>query len=802
MTQFETMPGGGVATAQQQAVVGAPPVLDLPTDFTRAAPLTPAGERVLATLPPELSARVHALARTRAAEVHEVLFAALHVVLHRYSGQRDLVVGVAKSLDAPREVGADRVSPPVTVRARLEGDPSFVELLDQVREGMRQAFDAAVPLSARVTRPVRLEPSPTAMPRVVLAMHDARSRAAAATATEHPVWIDGTDVRFDLTIVAEDTADGIELALWYRTALFRVERMERLLAHVATVLGTATSDPSRRLSMFVLVSEAERADLLMWNATDVDEGPPSTVVALFEAQAARVPDRIAVVAQRPTNAHAGAVETISLTYAELNARANRLARHLQHSGGVAGAPVGLLLERQADAIVAMLGILKAEGAYMALAADAPPARLAQQLAESGAKIVITSAGLAGRLPGSATVVPLDSDATTLRAYADGDLAVSARPRDTAYVLFTSGSTGVPKGVAVTHANVVHYTRAIRRRLRTAADEPSTGRARSYATVGSLDADLGNTSVFAALLSGATLHLLGPDWTPDAFARYVASHPLDVVKLAPSQLRRLAEGRTGERLARILPRETLVLGGEALDFELARAVLEAGPCRLVNHYGPTETTVGVLTHEVTARSLAVGERLGAATVPLGRPLTNTHAYVVDAFGHEAPAGVAGELWLGGAGVASGYLNRPALSAERFVSFRGERVYRTGDRVRRLDDGTLEFLGRMDDQVKVNGYRVELGEIEQALRAHPSVSDAAVVLQAGRGTAPALVAYAVPKRVPREPSQDALGAEKLTQWLAAQLPVHMIPRRVVLLDALPRAASGKVDRTTLGAANVQG
>jgi acyl carrier protein len=242
----------------------------------------------------------------------------------------------------------------------------------------------------------------------------------------------------------------------------------------------------------------------------------------------------------------------------------------------------------------------------------------------------------------------------------------------------------------------------------------------------------------------------------------------------------------------------VLGGEALTLELARLLLSAGTCRVLNHYGPTETTVGVLTHEVTADSLAAAESLGAQTMPLGRPLANTHAYVVNQQGSEQPVGVPGELWLGGAGVTSGYVHRPELTAERFGAYKGERVYRTGDRVRRLSDGTLEFLGRTDDQVKVRGYRVELGEVEAALRAHPGVAQGVVVLREEE-----LVAYAVPKQAGYAVSHnDRATSEKLTQWLAAQLPVYMVPSAVVLLEQLPLTANGKIDRTQLPAQDATG
>jgi acyl-coenzyme A synthetase/AMP-(fatty) acid ligase/acyl carrier protein len=311
----------------------------------------------------------------------------------------------------------------------------------------------------------------------------------------------------------------------------------------------------------------------------------------------------------------------------------------------------------------------------------------------------------------------------------------------------------------------------------------------------LAADLGNTALLPALLSGATLHVLGKEVTtePARFAEYVSVHQLDVLKATPNHVLALAAGKTGAELAGVLPKRWLALGGEALRLEVARTFLGAGTCRVLNHYGPTETTVGVLTHEVTSDSLATASALGAQTVPLGRPLANTQAFVVDTYGNEQPVGIPGELWLGGTGVTQGYLNRPVLTAERFTTFRGAKVYRTGDRVRRLADGTLEFLGRADDQVKVRGYRVELGEVEQALRAHPGVAQGAVILRDDE-----LVAYAVAKQAGYAVSHsDRPTSEKLVEWLAAQLPAYMVPSAVVLLEQLPLTANGKLDRAALPA-----
>ncbi|HEX7980352.1 MAG TPA: amino acid adenylation domain-containing protein, partial [Gemmatimonadaceae bacterium] len=568
--------------------------------------------------------------------------------------------------------------------------------------------------------------------------------------------------------------------------------------HLRMVLDAATAEPATRISSIPLLTAAERGALTEWNATSVDEGAPRTLTALVEAQAKRVPQRAAVVAGDTT-----------LTYATLDARAADLAAHLRTLGVARDVPVGLLLDRSADAIVGLLGILKAGGAYMPLSIDAPTARLAQQLAESGAATVVTSAALAARLPGSTRVVVIDRDVAA--APTTGAQATSpSSPNDLAYVLFTSGSTGTPKGVAVTHANAVHYARAISRVL---ADVPARASGDGFAALdgwrfglaSTLAADLGNTSLLPALAAGGTLHVLDQATTtePARFAAYVAEHPLDVLKLTPSHAAALVAGVSGDALASLLPARWLVLGGEALRVDFARSLRAAGTrCRLLNHYGPTETTVGTCTFEVTSSALEALDARGASTVPIGRPLANTHAHVLDANGQRVPLGVPGELWLGGAGVAAGYLNRDDLTAQRFVSmaFDGsaaERLYRTGDRVRRLPDGTLEFLGRGDDQVKVRGYRVELGEIELSLRAHPGVAQAVVVLN-DQGAETRLIAYVVPRADGYAVSHgDRATGDRMREWVAAQLPEYMVPSAVVLLDALPLTANGKVDRAALPA-----
>ncbi len=355
---------------------------------------------------------------------------------------------------------------------------------------------------------------------------------------------------------------------------------------------------------------------------------------------------------------------------------------------------------------------------------------------------------------------------------------------------------MPKGVAVTNANAVNYARAVSRVLG-GEDALTAVDGWHFGMVSTLAADLGNTSLLPSLLGGGTLHVLGRDHAsePARFADYVRQHPLDVLKITPNHFAALAAGRQGNDLAPLLPARWLVTGGEALRLDLAATLLGASKCRVLNHYGPTETTVGACTFEVTPDSLDAVRRVGAATVPVGRPLANVHAHVADVYGNEQPSEIPGELLIGGAGVAAGYFRRPELTAERFVMWREknreDRVYRTGDRTRRLPGGAIEFLGRTDDQVKVRGHRVEPGDVVHALCAHPGVAQAAVVAVNDE-----LVAYAVPKAAGYAVSHgDRPTVENLQAHLTAQLPEYMVPRSVVLLDALPLTSNGKVDRSKL-------
>lgn len=447
---------------------------------------------------------------------------------------------------------------------------------------------------------------------------------------------------------------------------------------------------------------------------------------LFEAQADRTPAASAL-----------AFEQQRLTYAEVNDRANQLARHLRTLGAGPDVLVGILVERSLEMVIGILGVLKAGAAYLPIDAAYPHDRIAFMLGDAGARLLLTHSSLLSRVPaGAAHVVCLDS-AEWVRDGGPTD-APAVGPDHLAYVIYTSGSTGRPKGVCITHRNIVNYVLGVAERL---GFTPGM----RHATVSTIAADLGNTVVFPALVTGGCLHVIAQERTENQglLAEYFQREQIDVLKIVPSHLAALQTGRNPEQ---VMPRLRLILGGEASRRDWIERLRAMAPeCEIFNHYGPTETTVGVLTYHVGADVPATQ----TGTLPLGKPLPNSRVFILDEHGQTVPVGAQGELYIGGAGVARGYLNRPELTAEKFVADPLEvdgagRLYRTGDLARCLPDGNIEFCGRIDHQVKIHGYRIELGEIEAALREQGGVRDALVTAREDEAGGKQLVAYLVPTR----------------------------------------------------------
>ncbi|GIJ64867.1 non-ribosomal peptide synthetase [Virgisporangium aurantiacum] len=757
------------------------PVLELPTDRPRPAVRCPDGDTVRFVIGAEDAARLRALSRREGVTAFMTMLAAFQAVLSRWAGQTDVAVGTPIAgrtrLELEDVVGCFVNT--LVLRTDLSGDPTFTQLLHRVREVALGAYaHQDLPFERLVER---LQPdrdrSRTPLFQVIF-NYEPAPEPVEQTQSSGLDWCElppaaGT-AKFDLRLSFVEGGGVLSGAVEYSTALFDRSTMERFAHHVVRMLTTVAADPARRLSDVPLLTAAERRLLVHdWAGSGPSPVPGQLVHERFSDQAARTPHDTAVV-----------TADTRATYAELEGRANRLAHHLRANGVGPDVLVALCLHPGLDLLVSVLAVLKAGGAYLTLDPREPLSRLAAMLKISGAAVVVTREDLTDLLPaGNRAVVCLDDpdDAATVAARAGTPPPATVGALGLAYVLFTSGSTGVPKAVAVTHAGLAGYVDAVRDRLELAPGA-------RYGLAQPLSVDFGVTMLFPALTTGGEVHLLTPDVVTDAgkLADHLARGPLDYLKLVPSHLAALSRNVD---LARLLPRRALVLGGEPAPLTLVRAAAALLPAGAVyNHYGPTETTVGV-----TAWRAPVSAGSDGASVPIGAPLPHARAYVVDAALQPVPVGVPGELFVGGPAVARGYLGRPELTAERFIAdpFAGDgnRLYRTGDRVRWREDGTLEFLGRLDAQVKVRGFRVEPGEVEAAVTTHPAIAEAAVCLDRDAAE-PQLVAYLVP-----HDGSDVPPAGDLRRFLTARLPDAFVPARFATVTELPRTAAGKLDRRAL-------
>jgi amino acid adenylation domain-containing protein len=763
----------------KQALAGAPPHLELPTDQPRPAVLSHRGATVPVRLSRALSDALSALAQREGATPFMVLLAGFQVLLARYSGQEDLSVGspIAGRRYAETEGLIGFFVNTLVLRSRVRRQATFRELLAQVRETTLGAYehqDLPFEKLVEALQPVR-DLGRSALFQVLFVLQNTPMDALALPSLSlKPMEVEGTEAaRFELTLNLTGTPEGFAGILLFNTDLFTEATAARMVAHLQSLLESITRDPDQRVSELPLMTPSERQQVLSaWNDAAADFPRDTSLHHLIERQAARTPDAPAV-----------RCEDTVLSYRRLDARANQLAHHLRSLGVGPEVPVALCLERGVDLVVALLGVLKAGGAYVPLEPSQPASRLRTLVDEVAAPVVVTESRHAASFESSrARRVLMDAEAERLAHHRTEAPGCGVLPEHLAYVLFTSGSTGRPKGVAVSHGQLVNYVHAATERLRLTE-------CTHFALVSTFSADLGNTVLFPALCTGGVLHVLTQEraGSPADVAAYFQRHAVDCVKIVPSHLAALL---TAAEPRHVLPRKRLVLGGESSTWALLEQVRALAPeCEVFNHYGPTETTVGVLAGRVEPSSPHT-----LSPVPLGRALANTRLYVLDEDLHPMPPGVPGELYIGGAQVTRGYLGRPELTAERYIPdpynpVPGARMYRTGDRVRWLADGRVEFLGRADFQVKVRGFRVEPGEIAAVLREHASVREAVVVARDAEAGDTRLVAYVTASE---GPSPD--GAS-LRAFVQERLPAHMVPAAFVVLDALPLTPNGKLDREAL-------
>lgn len=731
-------------------------------------------------LPRSLVDALRALSRRTGTTLFMTLLGAFQVLLMRYSGQEDIVVGTPVANRPQRELEqlVGLFVNTLALRLDLSGNPTFLDLLTRIRKMTLDAFDHQdLPfgqLVAVLNPERRLSYSP--LFQTFFTLHNAPQKLLALphlNVATLPIDIQLT--RFDLSLNLLENARGLVGTLEYNTSLFETATIEALMSHFEVLLQGIVKHPEHRLDQLPLFSEAESHRLLIeWNNTAADYPQDIALHTLFERQAIRAPDAVALIYYDE-----------QLTYYELDEHANRLAQHLRGLGVNLEARVGLYLERSLDMVVGLLGVLKSGAAYVPLDPAYPPARLTFMLADADISILLTQTPLCNSLPErTAHVICLDScrqPDTEQNEQLPALPIIPFNPQQLAYVIYTSGSTGEPKGVQVRHQAVINFLVAIQHLLNLQAND-------ILLAITTLSFDIAALELFLPLCNGARTVILSRESAADGneLAHALQCSGATFLQATPLSWRLLLEaGWTGS------PDLKMLCGGEALTHELADRLLPRG-AGLWNLYGPTETTIWSTAQRVQQEAVTHA----GMPVSIGRPIANTQIYLLDKRLRPVPIGVPGELYIGDAGLARGYLKRPDLTAERFLphpwsSLPGKRLYNTGDLARYRHDGTLEFLGRSDQQIKLRGFRIELGEIEAHLRQHPALQEVLVTLYENAPGDQRLVAYVV-----------AVAGQEVTQsmvrdYLRTKVPDYMLPSAVVSLERMPTTPNGKLNRRALPA-----
>ena len=765
----------------KERLAGAPALLDLPTDHPRPAVASLRAGRVTRRLPPQLFSRLREIARTAGATNFMVMLAAFDVLLSRYAGQEDVIVGspVAGRDREETEGVIGLFVNTIVLRTDCSGGPTFRELLGRVKETALGAYaHQDLPFEKLVAELKQSRTlSHSAVVQVLFSYRGApRDIPPFAGLSTSRWWVPRGASAFDLELDVLESPDGLHCAFDYSADLFESDTIARMAGHFENLLEAVAANPDRRIGELPLLGEAERNQLLFaWNQTRAPFPEQARLEQLFEDRVAIAPDSLAAVCG-----------TESLTYRELNARANQLAHHLRGLGVGPDALVGICMRRSLEMLVAFLGVLKSGGAYVPLDPTYPRDRLAFMLDDCGASVVLTQAEVAQTLPADGRkVVRLDQDWKNIARESDRNPSPRAGAEGLAYVIYTSGSTGAPKGVEICHRSVVNYTTYCRKLF-----ELSPGD--RILQFHSISFDTAAEEIFPCLSTGATLLLRDEEMleSASAFLKTCSAWRLTILDLPTAYWHELAAGASRESLRLPESLRLVIIGGErALRERLAQWLTVAGPgVGLLNGYGPTETTIATTFCELGPSDLSEKREL-----PIGRPIDNARAYILDSVLQPVPIGVPGELHIGGEGLARGYLGRPELTAERFVrdpfSGEGGRLYKTGDLARYRPDGSIEFLGRRDRQVKIRGFRVEPAEVEKALRAVAGVREAAVLARNDVPGETRLVGYAVP-----DPSCPPTPSD-LRRALQEIVPAHMVPSAFVVLDSLPKTPSGKLDLSAL-------
>lgn len=749
-----------------------PPALQLPVQGPRPAELNFKGAMVACTIAKEVEQGLKEITREKGSTLFMALLAAFQILLHRYTGESRIPTGtpMANRRWPQTESLIGFFANTLVLCTDLSGNPTYNQALERVRQVTLGAFahqDLPFEKLVQELHPER-NLNQTPLFQVMFALQNANPHVPefAGLKLRH-LELGGTTAKFDLTMTMIEEPHRLISLLEYNTDLLTSGMATRMLDHFQTLLAAAVAHPEQRITDLPLLTEAERRQLIDgWVNPQGDYPPDLCLHHLFEAQARRTPDAVALN-----------FADQSLSYEMLDRRANRLANHLRALGAGPESLIGILMERSHDLVVGLLGILKAGAAYVPLDPAYPMQRLAFILKDARVQLLLTEAHLLEQVPEQGLqVIAVNGEWERIAQAGDANPAAGVRPGNLAYVIYTSGSTGQPKGVQVSHGSVVNFLASMTWR-------PGLTQPDVLLSVTTICFDIAALEIYLPLSVGARVVIASRQVAADAvrLAVELQRSQATVLQATPATWQMLYDGGwQGDYRLKVL------CGGEALSTELAARLIDDS-ASVWNMYGPTETTIWSAALELKSRNLPV---------PIGGPLFNTGLHVLDANLYPVPVGVPGQVYISGAGVARGYLGRPALTAERFLPHPfgqapAERIYHTGDLARYQEDGTIEYLGRTDDQVKIRGYRIELGDVEAALRQHPAVRAAVVVARDGAAGEKQLVAYVTVD------ASDRAAVNRLRDHLKERLPAYMVPARVVILDAMPLTPNGKVNRKALPA-----
>jgi len=787
----------------QKQLAAAPALLHLPTDRPRPPEQRFEGDRINGILSPELSQDLNKLSREQGVTLFMTLLTAFKVLLYRYTGQEDILVGTPIANRTRSELAGliGFFVNTLVLRTDLAGNPSFSEALKQVRKTATDAYDhqdLPFEMLVEALQPER-NMSYTPLFQVMFGLDNEvlnEMDLEGIKATIQP--LESKTAKFDLSLSIQVKKAGLT-AIWeYNTDLFNQSTIEQLSGHFVNLLTGIIANPEQVISQLPLLTESESNQLLFtWNQTEIDYKNDLCLHQLFEQQVKQNPQAIAVK-----------LENEFFTYQELNNRANQLAHYLQSLGVKADSLVGIFVERSLDMIIGILGIIKAGGAYIPLDIDYPPERIAYLLEDTQLSILLTQSKFVEQLPQfPPNTICLDQDWSIIAKQSTVKPLVAVEQHNLAYIIYTSGSTGQPKGVMIEHRSVVNYILTLIREYGITADD-------RILQFSSICFDVSVEEIFVSLLSGATLVLRTEDMlrSSEDFWQCCQKWQLTVLSLPTAYWHQLASELTPDTLPILSKIKVIFIGGEAIQpakvqqWQTITGQYSPLP-RLFNGYGPTEATIAATFSEFTSPT--------TTNVPIGRPLSNTQVYILDAFLQPVPVGVAGELHIGGVGLARGYFNRPELTQEKFIPNPFEKdevipptplnkggngpskLYKTGDLCRYLPDGNIEYLGRIDNQVKIRGFRIELGEIETVLSQHSAVKTAVVIAWEDETNQKRLVAYIIPQVeiISPQKEENSLNVTELRQFLKAKLPEYMIPSAFVILESLPLTPNGKTDYRAL-------